>query len=42
MRSNQSLEPTAGRRTEKLKDDFIKHEVKAKLGATSGGSALSR
>ena len=34
---NQSLEATTGRRTERLKD-----EVKAKLGAASGGSAPSR
>jgi hypothetical protein len=32
-----SLEPTAGRRTERLKD-----EVKAMLADASGGSALSR
>src|SRR6266487_3054663 len=36
-RPNQSLEPTAGRCTERLKD-----EVKAKLAAASGGSAPSR
>jgi len=35
--SNQSLEPTAGRRTERLKD-----EVKAKFALAIGGSALSR
>ena len=34
---NQSLEPTAGRCTERLKD-----EVKAKLAPASGGSAPSR
>jgi hypothetical protein len=41
-RPNQSLEPTAGRRTEKLKDEIMKDEVEAKLAAASGGSAPSR
>jgi hypothetical protein len=39
---NPSWHLTAGRRTEKLKDDFMKHEVKAKLADASGASAPSR
>ena len=34
---NQLLEPTAGRRTERLKDEFMKDEVKAMLAPASGG-----
>jgi hypothetical protein len=34
---NQLLQPTAGRRTERLKD-----EMKAKLAAASGGLSPSR
>jgi hypothetical protein len=37
MMPNKRLKLTAGRRTEKLQD-----EVKAKLAAASGDSALSR
>jgi hypothetical protein len=37
MPPNHALQPTAGRSTEKLKD-----EVKAKLAVASGGSAPSR
>jgi hypothetical protein len=40
--SNQSLEPTAGRRNEKLKDEIMKDKVKEKLVAASGGSTPSR
>ena len=42
MPPNQALERTAGRRTEKLKDEFMKDEVKAALAVASGGSAPSR
>jgi hypothetical protein len=42
QRSNQSLEPTAGRCTEKLKEKIMNDEVKAKLAVASGGSARSR
>jgi hypothetical protein len=41
-RPNQSLEPTAGRRTERLEEKIMKDEMKAKLAAASGGSAPSR
>ena len=40
--SNQSLEPTAGRCTEKIEGWIMKYEVKAMLALASGGSAPSR
>jgi hypothetical protein len=36
-RPNKALQPTAGRRTERLKDEFMKDEAKATLAAASGG-----
>ena len=41
-RPDQSLEPSAGRRAERLEVKIMKYEVKAKLALASDGSALSR